>query len=470
MTKVVQQVEMGFRISASLTLPVETSRRVFSFLAMRGAGKTYCASVLAEEMLKVGVPIIIIDPMGIFWGLQVGRDGKGKGYPIVVFGGEHQNLALEPDKAENIARAIVASNISCVLDVSDLSHAQVQRLIPLFLDELRRINTNDRHVFIEEADVIAPQKPQRNETVCLGAVSNFVRRGGNRNLGCTLISQRSAVVNKNVLTQSDFLVVLRTNAPQDKEAVAAWAVRRSGDKKKLNAWLDSLSDLDDGEAYIWGPDMNIPGLRIKFRERETFHATRENLKRYDPSKIRPMDVGEFIAKYRHALEGKKIVEQPKQEKIIELKPLFDVPLQKDEKIVKHDTKISATTYRHEHRVLKEEEGEKAVIHQSLPNVELQQFKPTFSLPVEILNEPATALGKVLVVLKNDALAGGRQDKWTENRIKEHVRRHAWDDTGVDEAIDQLIRWEILMRNAAGYMRFYAARVQIVESQPMIEAS
>jgi Helicase HerA, central domain len=292
-------------LASNLSLTPDAARRVFAFLAMRGAGKTWAAAVLAEEMLKAGVPIIVLDPMGVWWGLQVGFDGKGKGLPVVVFGGEHANLPLEPDKAEKMADALIQSNVSCVIDISDLSHAAVQRFVPAFLDELRRKNTNDRHVLIEEADVIAPQKPQRNETVCLGAVDNFVRRGGNRNLGCSLISQRSAVVNKNVLTQSDFLVVLRTNAPQDKKAVSEWAVRRTDDKKALNTWLDSLSDLEDGEAYVWGPDMNVPGLRTRFRIRETFHATRENLKRFDPSKIRPMPVSEFVERFRDVFEGRR---------------------------------------------------------------------------------------------------------------------------------------------------------------------
>ncbi len=309
---------MNLRISPELELSLDAARRVFSFLAIRGAGKTWAAAVLAEEMVKAGIPIIVLDPMGVWWGLRVGFDGKGKGLPVVVFGGEHGDLPLEPEKAEKLADALIQSNVSAVVDISELSHAAVQKFIPLFLDELRRTNTNDRHIFLEEADVIAPQHPMKNETVCLGAVDNFVRRGGNRNLGCSLISQRSAVINKNVLTQSDFLVVLRTNAPQDKAAVAAWAVNRMSDKKTLDKWLDSLSNLKDGEAYVWGPDMNVPGVRTKFRVRETFHATRENLKRFDASKIHPMDVGEFIARFRDVFEGRK-----PREKKPELQQLLD---------------------------------------------------------------------------------------------------------------------------------------------------
>ena len=152
---------------------------------------------------------------------------------------------------------------------------------------------------------MAPQSPQRNETVSLGAVSNFAKRGGNHNLGLSLISQRAASVNKNVLTQSDFMVVLGTSAPQDKEAVAAWAVRRSTDRKALDGWLDSLDGLKDGEAYVWGDGRRDDGRgQDDLRQRETFHATRENLKQFDASKVEAMPVDEFVAEVQGVLRAR----------------------------------------------------------------------------------------------------------------------------------------------------------------------
>jgi DNA helicase HerA-like ATPase len=77
-------------------------------------------------------------------------------------------------------------------------------------------------LLIDEADAIAPQKPQENEARMLGAAEDIVRRGGQRGLGCMLITQRSAVLNKNVLTQVEMIVALRTIAPQDLKAMDAW--------------------------------------------------------------------------------------------------------------------------------------------------------------------------------------------------------------------------------------------------------
>jgi hypothetical protein len=241
------------RISETLSLPKEAATWVLAYLAKRGAGKTYNAAVQAEEMLKAGIPIGVIDGMGIWWGLRVSNDGKGAGLPIVVFGGEHADLPLNPDKAAEMAKAIVESNISFVLDLSGFSKNVMRKIVQAFLDELYRINRVVRHVFIEEADMFAPQKPFGPEAImCFSSVDNFIRRGGNHNLGCTLITQRTAVLNKDVLTQADCLVILRTLAPQDKEAIQAWVKEQTEeDKDKLKVFYDSLNDLENGEAWVW---------------------------------------------------------------------------------------------------------------------------------------------------------------------------------------------------------------------------
>ena len=55
------------------------------------------------------------NPMGVWWGLRVGADGRGPGYPVVVFGGEHADLPLDEDKASELADALVATNVSAVI-------------------------------------------------------------------------------------------------------------------------------------------------------------------------------------------------------------------------------------------------------------------------------------------------------------------------------------------------------------------
>ncbi len=294
-------------VSKDLSLPKESATWVLAYLAKRGAGKTYNAAVQAEEMLKANIPIGVIDGMGIWWGLRVSHDGKGAGLPIVVFGGEHADLPLNPEKASEMAKAIVESNISFVLDLSGFSKYAMRKVVGAFLDELYRLNRVQRHIFIEEADMFAPQKPIDKEAVmCLSSVDNFIRRGGNKNLGSTLITQRTAVLNKDVLTQADCLVILRTLAPQDKEAIQAWVKEQTEeDKDKLKIFYDSLNDLENGEAWVWHPEKPAIYCRVKFRQRETFHATREFILNPHAAEIKLMDVGAFISKFQTVFKEEK---------------------------------------------------------------------------------------------------------------------------------------------------------------------
>ena len=298
--------EIALRISDSLSLPKEAATWVLAYLAKRGAGKTYNAAVQAEEMVKAGIPIGVIDGMGIWWGLRASADGKGAGLPIVVFGGEHADLPLVPEKAAEVAKAIVESNISFVLDLSGFSKYISRKIVIAFLDELYRLNRVERHIFIEESDMFAPQKPiGPEENLCLSSVDGFVRRGGNHNLGCTLITQRSAVLNKNILTQSDCLVILRTLAPQDKKAIQAWVEQQTDeDEEKLKQWYDSLNNLENGEAWVWHPEKPVIYEKVQFRKRETFHATREFIRSPQATQVKLMNVSEFVSKFKSVFEQK----------------------------------------------------------------------------------------------------------------------------------------------------------------------
>ena len=455
------------RIAIDLALPKEASTWVFAYLAKRGAGKTYNASVQAEEMLKANIPIVVIDGMGIWWGLRVSADGKGEGLPIVVFGGEHADLPLVNDKAVAMAKAVVESNISCVLDLSGLSKYAMRKIVIDFLNELYRLNRVDRHVFIEEADMFAPQRPiGQDEALCLSAVDNFVRRGGNHNLGCTLITQRSAVLNKDILTQSDCLVILRTLAPQDKKAIQAWVEEQTDkDKAELNKWYDSLKTLENGEAYVWHPEKPAIFQKVQYRQRETFHATREFIRSPRSIEIVLMDVDDFVQKFKKLFEPKpqKQDELKQVVKPMEMKPLFEAPKPTliAQKVLEPKTEINEPSSNGNNHV---------DVFQSMPQIIVNQLKPTLEVPVESLDQPTTALGKVSVVLKNDAQNGGRQDKWTMNRIKQHIRDHSWDDNGAEEAIQQLIKWEILKKQSNNYLKFYPQRIQVNQIEQGLRVS
>lgn len=436
---------MEFKISENLSIPRESVTWVNSFLAKRGAGKTYSAAVLAEEMLNANVPIVVIDGMGIWWGLRVGKDGRGDGLPIVVFGGEHADIPLDPLKSKQIAKAIVDTNISAVIDLSGYSKTMARKVVQEFLDELYKINRVERHVFIEEADLWAPQRTIGPEQgMCLSSVDNFVRRGGNHNLGCSLITQRSAVLNKDLLTQSDCLFILRTLAPQDKNAIQAWVEEQTDqDKKKLKEWYDTLNSLKNGEAWVWHPEKPSIFKKVMFRQRDTFHATRLFLLSEKAQSIKLMDVGEFVRRFKDSFEPKK--PEPKVEK-------KSIPVNAIIPVIQARAGMSFSPPPLQPQMPPQDVV--ATVEQTQPTIVLEKYKPT----IVAYSEPSTALGRLVVILVNEP----RKDSFSKTLILKRIREHAWETDGVDHEIDRLIQWEILVFRSNGQLRFNIDRVRVVE--------
>ncbi len=211
------------KISKDLELPAEYVTSTGGLLAVRGAGKTNAARVIAEEMFGAGLPFVAIDPVGSWYGLRSSRDGKSAGLPIPIFGGKHADVPLERGSGELLADLVVEKRLSCILDLSTFdSEADKKAFLLAFARRLYQKNEDPLHLFLEEADDYIPQKPMRDEAQLLRAWENIVRRGRARGLGMTLITQRSAAINKMVLTQVETLIALRTTSPQDRKAIEAW--------------------------------------------------------------------------------------------------------------------------------------------------------------------------------------------------------------------------------------------------------
>jgi hypothetical protein len=264
---------MGLRIAENLELPPEAITQTFAILAKRGVGKTYTASVLVEEIIKAKLPVVVADPIGVWWGLRAAADGVSAGLPIVIAGGDHADVPITPGAGEAVARLVVEENLSLVIDLSGFRKGEQIHFMTDFAEALYHLNREARHLVLDEADAFAPQRPQHGEQRMLGAMEDIVRRGRARGLGVTLITQRSAALNKNVLTQAEVLVTLRLIGPQDRAAVDEW-VKAHGTPEQRDEMMKSLPSLPVGTAWFWSPGW-LNGLfqRVKVRKRETFDSS-----------------------------------------------------------------------------------------------------------------------------------------------------------------------------------------------------
>jgi uncharacterized protein len=264
--------DTGLEIVPGLRLPAEAVTETFALLAKRGAGKSNTAAVLAEELHHAGLPWVAVDPKGDYWGLRSSADGTSPGLPVPIFGGLRGDLPLEPEAGALIADLIVESNLTCVLDVSEFASKAAQtRFLTDFAERLYRQHgkhPQPRHLILEEADDYLPQRVMRDQARCVGAWTRIVTKGRQRGLGITLVSQRSAVVNKDALTQTETLIALRTTAPQDRKAILDWVDYHAVARELV----DSLPSLADGEAWVSSPHWLGIMQRIRFRRRATFDS------------------------------------------------------------------------------------------------------------------------------------------------------------------------------------------------------
>lgn len=260
------------KLSNTLSLPDEAITQTFGILAKRGVGKTYTASVMVEEMLKNNLPVVVLDPIGVWWGLRSSADGKKPGLSIIIAGGDHADIPITPENGSVMANLVVDERLSVVIDFSHFRKGEQVKFVTDFAETLYHRNRNALHLVVDEADAFAPQRAMPNEARMLGAFEDLVRRGRARGIGVTMITQRPAVLNKNVLTQIEVLIALRMTAPLDQKAIDDW-IRTHADEDQRELFMSSLPSLPIGEAWFWSPGWLDIFQRVKIRKRLTLDSS-----------------------------------------------------------------------------------------------------------------------------------------------------------------------------------------------------
>ncbi len=209
----------------------------------------------------------------------------------------------------------------------------MRHLIAEFAEELLNINNTPRHVFIEEAHEYVPQRVGPGMGKTFSAVEALVTMGRNRGIGVTLINQRAATVNKDVLTQLDTLLAFQNTSPQDKKALQDWVESHSAEGD-FNKFMKSLPTLERGKGWIWSPEFMNVFERIEIRKRETFHPDREKLGNdFVMPQLDQTDIQSFITEFKKT--------PIKKEKTLKLSLIDTTPEQNSVKEMIAEEKIKA---------------------------------------------------------------------------------------------------------------------------------
>ncbi len=237
-----------------------------------GSGKTYTARTMVEGLLDDRARVCVIDPTGVWWGLKSTADGQAPGFPVAIFGGNHADVPITDKQGAKLGEIVGTSDLQCVIDVSEFTMGERRRFMVGFTEALYQHNRATLFLILDEADEFAPQRPMPDQTLMLHRIDQIVRRGRSRGFRVTMITQRPAVLSKDVLSQAATLIAMKLTAPQDRKALGAW-VEGQADAVRWKEIQAELPRLKVGEGFLWFPEGDILA-RYKFPSISTFDSGR----------------------------------------------------------------------------------------------------------------------------------------------------------------------------------------------------
>jgi prefoldin subunit 5 len=224
-----------------------------------GSGKSNTASVVIEELLDAGYPVLIVDTDGEYYGLK-------EEYELLHAGADEEcDIQVSPDHAEKIANLALEENVPIILDVSGYLDEDVAD--DLLRETARHLFTKEKKLkkpfllVVEEVHEYLPQKGGGGETGKM--LIKIGKRGRKHGLGILGISQRPADVKKDFITQANWLVWHRLTWDNDTKVVG-----RVVDSE----YQEAVSDLGDGEAFLQTDWTEVDVRRVQFRRKQTFDA------------------------------------------------------------------------------------------------------------------------------------------------------------------------------------------------------
>ncbi|WP_144797022.1 ATP-binding protein [Halorubrum depositum] len=223
-----------------------------------GSGKSNTASVVIENLLDNGFPVMIVDTDGEYYGLK-------EEYEILHAGADDEcDIVVSPEHAEKLANLALEQNVPIILDVS--GYLEEETANELLLEVVKQLFAKEKRMkkpfllVVEECHEYIPEGGGMDETGKM--LIKVGKRGRKHGLGIVGISQRPADVKKDFITQCDWLCWHRLTWDNDTKVVG----RILGSK-----YASAVEDLGDGEAFLM-TDWDESIRRIQFHRKETFDA------------------------------------------------------------------------------------------------------------------------------------------------------------------------------------------------------
>lgn len=226
-------------------------------LGIRGSGKTNTSAVILEEMLKYKYPMTIVDIDGEYWGLK-------EKYELLVVGkSENADIQVNVEHAKQIAEISISQSIPVILDMSGFLYEETYQFLLDYMSQIWELAGKYRkpyEIVLEEAHEFIPQGTKNDLKEVL---TRIALRGRKRGLGIIILSQRSAKVEKDILTQAEILFLHKVVHPTDMKVYKEILPMQPKEVGSI------ISGLNVGQCILFfGNIINT----IQIREQQTYHA------------------------------------------------------------------------------------------------------------------------------------------------------------------------------------------------------
>ena len=221
-------------------------------IAQTGAGKSWTIGVICEQLCKSNIGFCIIDTEGEYFSLK-------EKFQLLWAGKDPAcDVDLEKVDLKELVSAVLKENVPIIFDISDVidEKAAVAAVCEALYEAESRLRV-PYLLIVEESDKFAPQ---RNKVI--KEIEEISRRGRKRGLGLLLVTQRPAILNKNVLSQCGNQLIGKLTTEADLAAVNLFFDSRRE--------LEELPKLKSGEFFALGNIVKRKA-RIRVIGRETTH-------------------------------------------------------------------------------------------------------------------------------------------------------------------------------------------------------
>ncbi|MFB6309593.1 MAG: helicase HerA domain-containing protein [Salinirussus sp.] len=241
-----------------------------------GSGKSTSVNVIVEEILDLGQPLLIVDTDGEYWGLK-------EQYQLLHLGNDEQcDVRVTATDAEKIVDLALVERVPIILDTSGFIHEEdAQDVVFRVVRELFHREKTLKEPFLLIVEEVHEYIPETGGLTEMGEMLiQVAKRGRKHGLGFCGVSQRPASVDKDFITQCDWIVWHRLTWKNDTEVVRSMLGSDAA---------ATVEELDPGECLLM-TDWDERLRRVQFRQKRTFDAgATPGFEDFEPPPLVPVD-------------------------------------------------------------------------------------------------------------------------------------------------------------------------------------